>query len=269
MQRLPRRRGRSRRSAAGGDLSDACVLEGLHRRPRRRDRWCATCRSTSRPARSPRCSAPTAPASRAWCSRVAGVLTPESGTVKLGEQRPHRPPARAIRAGRRGRRARGPAAAAGPDGGGQPRGRHATRCSRERCAGLGASDALELFPELQQAARHARRARCPAASSRWSCSPRRSCRSRSSCSIDELSLGLAPVDRQAPDPDDPHGRRVGRRRAADRAVRHVALGLANRAHVMDGGAHRASRASASELKENPELLHSSYLLRGGKLEAAG
>jgi branched-chain amino acid transport system ATP-binding protein len=47
----------------------------------------------------------------------------------------------------------------------------------------------------------------------------------------------------------------------------VALGLANQVHVMDRG-HIELSASATELKENPDLLHSSYLL-GGKLEATG
>ena len=47
----------------------------------------------------------------------------------------------------------------------------------------------------------------------------------------------------------------------------VALGLAKRVYVMDGGRIQYS-GTAAELKENPDLLHSSYLL-GGKLEAAG
>ncbi len=41
----------------------------------------------------------------------------------------------------------------------------------------------------------------------------------------------------------------------------VALGLANRAYVMEGGRMRFS-GPAKELRENPELLHSAYLLRG-------
>jgi branched-chain amino acid transport system ATP-binding protein len=41
----------------------------------------------------------------------------------------------------------------------------------------------------------------------------------------------------------------------------VALGLANRAHLMEGGRLQYS-GMASELRENPELLHSAYLLRG-------
>jgi hypothetical protein len=41
----------------------------------------------------------------------------------------------------------------------------------------------------------------------------------------------------------------------------VALGLANHAHIMEGGRIRFS-GPASELRANPDLLRSAYLLRG-------
>ena len=41
----------------------------------------------------------------------------------------------------------------------------------------------------------------------------------------------------------------------------VALGLARRAYVMEGGRLQYS-GTASELRERPDLLHSAYLLRG-------
>jgi branched-chain amino acid transport system ATP-binding protein len=79
--------------------------------------------------------------------------------------------------------------------------------------------------------------------------------------IDELSLGLAPVI-------------VNRLVPAIRAIAEsgigvllieqfatVALGLAHHAHVMEGGRLRFS-GLASELREQPELLRSAYLLRG-------
>ena len=79
--------------------------------------------------------------------------------------------------------------------------------------------------------------------------------------IDELSLGLAPVV-------------VNRLIPAIRAVAEsgigvllieqfatVALGLANHAHIMEGGRLRFS-GLASELREKPALLRSAYLLRG-------
>jgi branched-chain amino acid transport system ATP-binding protein len=41
----------------------------------------------------------------------------------------------------------------------------------------------------------------------------------------------------------------------------VALGLAERAYIMEGGRIQFS-GTASELRANPDLLHSAYLLRG-------
>jgi branched-chain amino acid transport system ATP-binding protein len=85
--------------------------------------------------------------------------------------------------------------------------------------------------------------------------------------IDEPSLGLAPViiKRLIPTIRTVAESGVGVLLIEQFAT--VALGLANRVHVMDRGRIELS-ASASELKENPDLLHSSYLL-GGKLEATG
>jgi branched-chain amino acid transport system ATP-binding protein len=79
--------------------------------------------------------------------------------------------------------------------------------------------------------------------------------------IDELSLGLAPVvvSRLIP---------VIRAIAEDgtgilliEQFATVALGLAGHAHVMEGGRIRFS-GLASDLRANPELLQSAYLLRG-------
>ena len=80
--------------------------------------------------------------------------------------------------------------------------------------------------------------------------------------IDELSLGLAPVivNRLIPTI-----RRVAESGIGVLLIEQfatVALGLATRAYVMEGGRLQFS-GSASELKENPSLLHSAYLLRGG------
>ena len=79
--------------------------------------------------------------------------------------------------------------------------------------------------------------------------------------IDELSLGLAPVVVQRLVPTI--------RAVADSGVgvllieqfATVALGLAERAYIMEGGRIQFS-GTASELKANPDLLHSAYLLRG-------
>jgi hypothetical protein len=47
----------------------------------------------------------------------------------------------------------------------------------------------------------------------------------------------------------------------------VALGLATSAYVMEGGVIRYS-GTAGELRDNPELLHSAYLLRGSSAASA-
>jgi branched-chain amino acid transport system ATP-binding protein len=89
--------------------------------------------------------------------------------------------------------------------------------------------------------------------------------------IDELSLGLAPVV-------------VNRLIPKIRAIAEsgigvllieqfvtLALGLANRAYIMEGGQLQFS-GLASELRDNPELLHTAYLLRhsdgGGRAPVA-
>lgn len=79
--------------------------------------------------------------------------------------------------------------------------------------------------------------------------------------IDELSLGLAPVIVSRLIPTI--------RRLAESGIgvllieqfATVALGLANGAYVMEGGRLHYS-GLASELRDNPELLHSAYLLHG-------
>jgi branched-chain amino acid transport system ATP-binding protein len=80
--------------------------------------------------------------------------------------------------------------------------------------------------------------------------------------IDELSLGLAPVvlKRLIPIIHTVAESGVGVLLIEQFAT--VALGLANGAHVMEGGELRFS-GRASELKERPELLQSAYL-HGGK-----
>ena len=79
--------------------------------------------------------------------------------------------------------------------------------------------------------------------------------------IDELSLGLAPVvvKRLIPTIRTVAESGVGVLLIEQFAT--LALGLANRAYVMEGGVIHYS-GSASELREKPDLLHSAYLLRG-------
>jgi branched-chain amino acid transport system ATP-binding protein len=79
--------------------------------------------------------------------------------------------------------------------------------------------------------------------------------------IDELSLGLAPVvvQRLLPTIREVADSGVGVLLIEQFAT--VALGLAKRAYIMEGGRVQFS-GLASELKNDPSLLHSAYLLRG-------
>jgi branched-chain amino acid transport system ATP-binding protein len=82
--------------------------------------------------------------------------------------------------------------------------------------------------------------------------------------IDELSLGLAPVviNRLLPVIRGIAESGVGVLLIEQFAA--VALGLAHQAHILEGGRLRYS-GLASELRANPELLRSAYLLRGSKV----
>jgi branched-chain amino acid transport system ATP-binding protein len=85
--------------------------------------------------------------------------------------------------------------------------------------------------------------------------------------VDELSLGLAPVvvKRLVPALEIVAAAGVGVLLIEQFA--HVALALAKNAHVLEGGRIRYS-GTAQELKDNPALLHSAYLL-GGRSATAG
>jgi branched-chain amino acid transport system ATP-binding protein len=85
--------------------------------------------------------------------------------------------------------------------------------------------------------------------------------------IDELSLGLAPVvvNRLIPVIRALVSSGIGVLLIEQFAT--VALGLATSAYVMEGGVIRYS-GTASELRDNPELLRSAYLLRGSSADPA-
>jgi len=79
--------------------------------------------------------------------------------------------------------------------------------------------------------------------------------------IDELSLGLAPVVVSRLIPVIAAVAEAGTGVLLIEQFATVALGLAHRAYIMEGGRIRFS-GLASELREHPELLSSAYLLRG-------
>jgi branched-chain amino acid transport system ATP-binding protein len=83
--------------------------------------------------------------------------------------------------------------------------------------------------------------------------------------IDELSLGLAPVVVSRLIPVIASVAQAGTGVLLIEQFATVALGLANHAHIMEGGRIRYS-GPATELRDNPNLLRSAYLLRGSQGE---
>jgi len=79
--------------------------------------------------------------------------------------------------------------------------------------------------------------------------------------IDELSLGLAPVVVSRLIPVIRTVAESGTGVLLIEQFATVALGLANHAHIMEGGRIRFS-GPAAELRAQPDLLQSAYLLRG-------
>ena len=78
--------------------------------------------------------------------------------------------------------------------------------------------------------------------------------------VDELSLGLAPLVLKRLVPTIASVAESGVAVLLIEQFAHVALGLANAAYVLEGGRIRY-RGSARELKDDPDKLHSAYLLR--------
>jgi branched-chain amino acid transport system ATP-binding protein len=85
--------------------------------------------------------------------------------------------------------------------------------------------------------------------------------------IDELSLGLAPVVVSRLIPVIRTIAESGTGVLLIEQFATVALGLAGHAHIMEGGRIRFS-GPASELRDNPALLRSAYLLRGSSDQPA-
>jgi branched-chain amino acid transport system ATP-binding protein len=195
---------------------------------------------------------------------VGGVLRPRPGSVKLegtelAGKRPERIRAAGVAIVPEGRRLL-------PDLSVDDNIRVATYALPKQAAAEGRTRALELFPRL------AERLTVPARSlsggeQQMVVLAQALVSQPKFILIDELSLGLAPVivNRLLPVIRSVAESGIGVLLIEQFAT--VALSLATRAHVMEGGVVRYS-GTAAELREHPDLLHSAYLLRGATDEAA-
>ena len=188
---------------------------------------------------------------------VAGVLRPSAGRVVLGERELTRQqPEQVRRAG----------VAVVPEGRRllphltvEDNLRVATYALRRDEARRGVAYALELFPELEK--RWDVQGRLLSGGEQQMVVLAQALVSRPGILlVDELSLGLAPVvvKRLVPTIEAVAASGVGI--LLIEQFTHVALGLAVSAYVLEGGRIRY-HGTAQELKDNPELLHSAYLLR--------
>jgi branched-chain amino acid transport system ATP-binding protein len=188
---------------------------------------------------------------------VAGVLRPESGSVTLGNgdlagRRPEKVRAAGIAVVPEGRRLL-------PDLTVDENLRVATFSLSRADAEAGLSHALELFPELESRREVAGRL-LSGGEQQMLVLAQALVSQPKFLLIDELSLGLAPVVLQRLIPRIRTVAESGVGVLLIEQFATVALGLAQGAHVMEGGRLRFS-GLASELAEKPELLHTAYLLR--------
>jgi branched-chain amino acid transport system ATP-binding protein len=188
---------------------------------------------------------------------VAGVLRTSGGRVLLGErdltgQRPERIRQAGVAVVPEGRLLL-------PDLTVQDNLRVATYALTREDAAAGIAYALELFPELEK--RWHAQARLLSGGEQQMVVLAQALVSKPKVVlVDELSLGLAPVvvKRLVPTLAAVAERGVGVLLIEQFA--HVALELAEKAYVIEGGRIRYD-GTAQQLKDEPDILHSAYLLR--------
>jgi branched-chain amino acid transport system ATP-binding protein len=191
---------------------------------------------------------------------VGGILRSSSGTVHLGDRNlTHRRPERIRHAG----------VAIVPEGRRLLPGLTVGDNLQVACYSLSSEDAraghayaLELFPELEK--RMDVSARSLSGGEQQMLVLAQALVSRPQfILIDELSLGLAPVIVKRLIPTIRTVAESGVGVLLIEQFAHVALGLANHAYVMDRGRVQFS-GLASELRDNPEMLQTAYLLSGSE-----
>jgi len=188
---------------------------------------------------------------------IGGVLPLKAGSVKLGDRE---------LAGRRPEQIRRAGLAIVPEGRRllpdltvQDNLSVATYSLSSAQAKAGRARALELFPELAKRLRAQARSLSGGEQQMLVLAQALVSEPRFVI-IDELSLGLAPVVVQRLIPTIRGIAESGIGVLLIEQFASLALGLANRAYVMEGGRIQYS-GNAQELRENSELLHSAYLLR--------
>ncbi len=194
---------------------------------------------------------------------IGGVLALKAGSVKLGDLE---------LAGRRPERIRRAGLAIVPEGRRlladltvQDNLSVATYSLSSARAKAGRARALELFPELEKRLRAQARSLSGGEQQMLVLAQALVSEPRFVI-IDELSLGLAPVVVQRLIPTIRGVAESGIGILLIEQFASLALGLANRAYVMEGGRIQYS-GHAQELRENSQLLHSAYLLRARGDEA--
>ena len=189
---------------------------------------------------------------------VAGLLRPASGRVLLGD---------ADLTGRRPERIRASGVAVVPEGRRllpmltvEENMRVATYTLGRADAKRGIAYALELFPELEK--RWSAQARLLSGGEQQMVVLAQALVSQPKVVlVDELSLGLAPVIVKRLVPTLERVAEGGVGVLLIEQFAHVALGLAERAYVLEGGRIHYDGPS-QRLKDEPELLQSAYLLAG-------
>ncbi len=196
---------------------------------------------------------------------VGGVLALKAGAVMLGERE---------LAGRRPEQIRRAGLAIVPEGRRllpdltvEDNLRVATYALSSQQARAGRARALELFPELEKRLGNPARA-LSGGEQQMVVLAQALVSAPKFVIIDELSLGLAPVVVQRLIPTIRAVAESGAGVLLIEQFATVALGLANRAYVMESGRIQYS-GEARELREHPELLHSAYLLRGRSVPPDG